>query len=493
MGTMAQQLELALHKLSPNTGNSSQGRDKQVSGMEGYESRHRSSQEERIPSYKIHKPKHFFPTFNGEDVHRWLYKCAQYFEIEEIANTDKLRITSYYLEGVALYWHQNFLRSAENQRATWEEYVEAIRCRFGGQQDPLEELMKLKQRGNLEEYIQDFDILWNKAEINEKQLLVIFLGGLELEIKNTVKMFEPKTLKHAYNLARLQANTLSYKKFSSSPKRHSPPIMTTQPHLPTTPNSTQSPTTMHKTLIKPNPARWHNNPSTSTCRNSIKPTKSLKNQEFEERRLKGLCFWCDDKFVPDHRCRSKRLYSLSITEKEDEVTTEEPTGDDLQARELSRHIFLDALEGTVGLNTMKVTGRLDRTTVSILIDSGSTHNFLNAELALKLQLQLTAIKPMMVQAANGERMVCKSLCKGLRWMMQGISFVADVFIIDLSNCEMVLGIQWLSLLGDILCNYKHLWMSFDWQGKRVLLKGENPPKLQYIELEHLNSLARSHG
>jgi hypothetical protein len=187
------------------------------------------------------------------------------------------------------------------------------------------------------------------------------------------------------------------------------------------------------------------------------------------------------------------LYSLSITEKEDEVTTEEPTGDDLQARELSRHIFLDALEGTVGLNTMKVTGRLDRTTVSILIDSGSTHNFLNAELALKLQLQLTAIKPMMVQAANGERMVCKSLCKGLRWMMQGISFVADVFIIDLSNCEMVLGIQWLSLLGDILCNYKHLWMSFDWQGKRVLLKGENPPKLQYIELEHLNSLARSHG
>jgi hypothetical protein len=34
-------------------------------------------------------------------------------------------------------------------------------------------------------------------------------------------------------------------------------------------------------------------------------------------------------------------------------------------------------------------------------------------------------------------------------------------------------------------------MSFDWQGKRVLLKGENPPKLQYIELEHLNSLAGS--
>jgi hypothetical protein len=76
--------------------------------------------------------------------------------------------------------------------------------------------------------------------------------------------------------------------------------------------------------------------------------------------------------------------------------------------------------------------------------------------------------------------------------MQGISFQADVFIIDLNNCEMVLGIQWLSLLGDILCNYKYLWMSFDWQGQRVLLKGENPPKFQSIELKQLSALVKNH-
>ncbi|XP_061978682.1 uncharacterized protein LOC133699462 [Populus nigra] len=297
-----------------------------------------------------------------------------------------------------------------NQGATWEEYVEAICYRFRGQQDPLEELMELK-RGNLEEYIQDFDILWNKVEINEKQSLVIFLGGLELEIKNTVKMFKPKTLKHAYNLARLQANTLSYKKFSSSPKRYSPPIMPTQPqiHLPTPPNFTQTPMTTHNTTAKPNLAHWHNNPSNTTYRNPSKPTKSLKNQEFEERQLKGLCFWCDDKFIPGHRCRNKWLYSLSITEEEEDFTTKEPTGDEFQIRELSPHISLDALEDTMRLNTMKATGRLDRMTVSIMIDSRSTHNFRNAEMTLKLQLQLTAIKPMTVQIANGERMEPKGL------------------------------------------------------------------------------------
>lgn len=33
-----------------------------------------------------------------------------------------------------------------------------------------------------------------------------------MEIKNLVKMFEPKALNQAYNLARLQDNTLAYKR-----------------------------------------------------------------------------------------------------------------------------------------------------------------------------------------------------------------------------------------------------------------------------------------
>jgi hypothetical protein len=56
---------------------------------------------------------------------------------------------------------------------------------------------------DLESYIRDFDILWNKAEISEKQALVFFLAGLKVKINNLVKMFEPKVLNQAYNLTRL--------------------------------------------------------------------------------------------------------------------------------------------------------------------------------------------------------------------------------------------------------------------------------------------------
>jgi hypothetical protein len=53
---------------------------------------------------------------------------------------------------------------------------------------------------------------------------------------------------------------------------------------------------------------------------------------------------------------------------------------------------------------------------------------------------------------------------------------------------MMLGIQWLVMLGDVVSNYKELWMSSNWQGKKMLLKGNDPARLQSIRFEQLNSL-----
>jgi hypothetical protein len=80
------------------------------------------------------------------------------------------------------------------------------------------------------------------------------------------------------------------------------------------------------------------------------------------------------------------------------------------------------------------------------MDSRSTHNFLNPSLAFRLQCELTTINPITIQAVNKGKMVCKLVCKGLKWKIQGVCFEADIFIMDLSNYDMVLGIQLLSML-----------------------------------------------
>jgi len=107
---------------------------------------------------------------------------------------------------------------------------------------------------------------------------------MELEIKNTVKMFQPKTLKHAYNLARLQANTLTYRKSPSYVRRSTslcinPPANT----LTTFPlNTIKNPATSHASLPKPHSAPWTNSPTNSTYQNPSKPTKFIRNQKFED-------------------------------------------------------------------------------------------------------------------------------------------------------------------------------------------------------------------
>jgi len=104
-------------------GESSQGREKQAAHQNESTGRPIYSNEGRPAAYKVHRPKHLFPVFGGDDVHRWLYKCNQYFEIEDF---EKLKLASYYLDDITLYWYQNFMRNLNNQRVSWDEYVKAL-------------------------------------------------------------------------------------------------------------------------------------------------------------------------------------------------------------------------------------------------------------------------------------------------------------------------------------------------------------------------------
>jgi hypothetical protein len=90
MGTMAQQIEFTLLKLSQALGSSSYNTERPVPSPEGAKFREKEPREDKMSTYKVHRPKHSFPTFNGKDVHKWLFKCTQYFEIEEVADSEKL-------------------------------------------------------------------------------------------------------------------------------------------------------------------------------------------------------------------------------------------------------------------------------------------------------------------------------------------------------------------------------------------------------------------
>lgn len=100
-----------------------------------------------------------------------------------------------------------------------------------------------------------------------------------------------------------------------------------------------------------------------------------------------------------------------------------------------------SMNGASGFHAMRINGHLGKKTLHILLDSGSTHNFLDVNLAKKLGCRMEPIAMQAVTIADGNQLQCQYICRNFTWQMHGTEFVSDVLLIPLGGCDLVLGIQ----------------------------------------------------
>ncbi|GKC52905.1 putative mitochondrial protein [Tanacetum coccineum] len=115
----------------------------------------------------------------------------------------------------------------------------------------------------------------------------------------------------------------------------------------------------------------------------------------------------------------------------------------------SPQISLNAISGTPTFNTIRMKAVVAKHLLHLLMDTRSTHNFLDLFTAKKLGCKLTKTYPLQVIVAGENKMASHYKVYGFQWSMQGYQFKTDVMLLPLGGCEMVLGIQWLSTLGNI--------------------------------------------
>jgi hypothetical protein len=111
--------------------------------------------------------------------------------------------------------------------------------------------------------------------IQHIHLLDLFMDTLKENIQHEVHLFEPKSLEKAYGMARRVEN-----------KNMATRRVTTN---------------NYKENYVP----------------SLKPTR-LTPQQIDERRVKGLCFNCDNKYSKGNKCSKKKLFYINCEEKEDQ-------------------------------------------------------------------------------------------------------------------------------------------------------------------------------
>jgi len=102
------------------------------------------------------------------------------------------------------------------------------------------------------------------------------------------------------------------------------------------------------------------------------------------------------------------MVDVQPNEKEDHVDMDiEPSEEAIP--EISFH----ALAGTTHPQTFRVIGRVGNKKLIVLIDGGSTHNFIDQFVVTKLGLQVVRGKTFKVTISNKEVIECTGHCLGL--------------------------------------------------------------------------------
>ena len=94
----------------------------------------------------------------------------------------------------------------------------------------------------------------------------------------------------------------------------------------------------------------------------------------------------------------------------------------------------------------------------VLINGGSTHNFIKATVASKLALPLMFVPSFQVMVGSGDSIECMEKCKNLPIIIQSHLFTMDTYVLDLKGADIALGVQWMMRLGEIRTNYQHFTM-----------------------------------
>jgi hypothetical protein len=163
-------------------------------------------------------------------------------------------------------------------------------------------------------------------------------------------MLNPLTLVAAFGLAKLQEEYLISTRKSLKPVI--PTLSFNRNHYWSSSSSTPAPT-----LAPPNP---------NTKPQNNYPIQNISPSQMRERREKGLCYYCDDKWNPRHKYKSPKIYLLIGMDFLDEDLGDEnffdSTDDNptlvknvvLEGIELA--ISLHAIAGSVSPNTMRLVG-----------------------------------------------------------------------------------------------------------------------------------------
>ncbi|GJT60682.1 ty3-gypsy retrotransposon protein [Tanacetum coccineum] len=323
------------------------------------------------------------------------------------------------------------------------------------------------------------------TDISENLLISFYVSGLKPNLQRELLVAKPTNLGDAFALARVTEARLDDQRVSvvgqattvasggGSQRTQSSRVVTTVPQPTGVSQSVKTP-------LLPTPTS-----GTSKVTPKPLPIKWISAAERQERLSKGLCFNCDNRWVRGHKCSSKFLLLMADEDVEEEQPPETEHEEALESGDIS---ILNSLVGHGSPRSLQLWGTLGTGPVHILIDNGSTHNFIQPGVVERMKLPVTNTKRFKVYIGSGETLLCENICGQVSIEMQGLCMKVDLYVLPMKGPDIVLGIQWLQQLGKVTHDYSQQTMEFTWLDRDYKLQGDDSLRMKQISLRHMRGL-----
>lgn len=194
-----------------------------------------------------------------------------------------------------------------------------------------------------------------------------------------------------------------------------------------------------------------NSGATRNRRNSS--FRHLTDAEIEDRRRRKLCFRCDEPFVTGHVCQNKHLNILILGEG-GEHEEEEERREEERVEETAMQLNMGSVAGMTSRKSLKLWGTIRDRDVTVLIDTGATHNFLSSQVVEELGLETDDSHDFVVKVGDGHNVRRSGVCRGVELKLPNLIVKQDFYVFELGGVDVVLGYEWLEGLGKIKADFK---------------------------------------
>lgn len=417
-----------------------------------------------------------FPQFDGTNPQLWKARCEDYFDMYDVEPYMWIKVAIMHFTGRAASWLQSTERRI--RQLPWPVFCAQIHDRFGRDQHEslIRKLFHIRQIGSVAEYVEQFSVLVDhlaayEAHADPLYYTMRFVDGLRDDIKSVIMVQRPTTLDTACSLALVQEEAVLSRRGSRS--------------------EATGYKGSWKNMDTPSPSGATKENELTKWRTSDDKVTALR----RFRRAKGLCEKCAEKWTPGHKCvATAQLHAMEEVWNlftEDTAAVLEDGSDTVTADQLFMSISNSAWLGSEKHQTLKLHGSIQQQPLLILLDSGSSHTFVNEKLLPVLQGVQPVSRPLKVQVANGTLVVCSHQLLQAHWYIHEYEFVSDIKFLPLPCFDMVVGMDWLSSFSPMRVDWAQKWLTIPYNGHNVRLQGQSQviPNCTVIELLSLETSA----